>query len=125
MLAGVNPESFGVLLQKFWNDLLMPSLMRRASPFVSRKTARIPQVAVLVDTSRSYGRDIVRGIRRYVAEHGPWSLYLEPRDLHSRFPDWLKNWSGDGILARTIDETLLRHLKATKCPVVELRTTVL
>lgn len=85
----------------------------------------IPQVAVLVDTSRSYGRDIVRGIRRYVAEHGPWSLYLEPRDLHSRFPDWLKNWSGDGILARTIDETLLRHLKATKCPVVELRTTVL
>jgi LacI family transcriptional regulator len=34
----------------------------------------IPQVAVLVDTSRSYGRDIVRGIRRYVAEQGPWSL---------------------------------------------------
>ena len=50
----------------------------------------IPQVAVLVDTSRSYGRDIVRGIRRYAAEHGPWSLYLEPRDLRSSFPDWLQ-----------------------------------
>jgi LacI family transcriptional regulator len=35
---------------------------------------RLPSVAILVDTSRSYGRDIVRGIRRYVAEHGPWSL---------------------------------------------------
>jgi LacI family transcriptional regulator len=86
---------------------------------------RIPQVAVLVDTSRSYGRDIVRGVRRYVAEHGPWSLYLEPRDLRSSFPDWLRNWSGDGILSRTVDETLLRHLKAAKLPVIELRTSVL
>jgi LacI family transcriptional regulator len=88
-------------------------------------SARIPQVAVLVDTSRSYGRDIVRGIRRYVAEHGPWSLYLEPRDLHSRFPDWLKDWPGDGILSRTVDAAMLRQLKATKLPVIELRTTVL
>jgi LacI family transcriptional regulator len=89
------------------------------------KPARIPQVAVLVDTSRSYGRDIVRGIRRYVAEHGPWSLYLEPRDLRSRFPDWLKDWPGDGILSRTVDAAMLRQLKATKLPVIELRTTVL
>lgn len=96
--------------------------MPQAPPLTS---SRIPQVAVLVDTSRSYGRDIVRGIRRYVAEHGPWSLYLEPRDLRSSFPEWLKNWRGDGILARSVDETLVRHLKATKLPVIELRTTVL
>ncbi|MCB1279713.1 DNA-binding transcriptional regulator [Prosthecobacter sp.] len=89
------------------------------------RPGRIPQVAVLVDTSRSYGRDIVRGIRRYVAENGPWSLYLEPRDLRSRFPDWLKDWPGDGILSRTVDDVMLRQLKATKLPVVELRTTVL
>jgi len=87
--------------------------------------SHIPQVAILVDTSRSYGRDIVRGIRRYVAENGPWSLYLEPRDLHSTFPDWLKKWRGDGILSRTVDETMLRQLKATQLPVVELRTSVL
>ena len=85
----------------------------------------IPQIAVLVDTSRSYGRDIVRGIRRYVAEHGPWSLYLESRDLSSSFPDWLEKWPGDGILARTVDEHLLRKLKATKLPVIELRSTML
>lgn len=85
----------------------------------------ITQVAVLVDTSRSYGRYIVRGIRRYVAEHGPWSLYLEPRDLHSRFPDWLEKWPGDGIIARTVDAQLLSKLKATKLPVIELRSTML
>jgi LacI family transcriptional regulator len=92
-----------------------------------RKPARrplpaIPQVAVLVDTSRSYGRDIVRGIRRYVAEHGPWSLYLEPRDLRSGFPAWLHDWPGDGILSRTADAQVLKDLKATGLPVVELRS---
>ncbi len=85
----------------------------------------IPQVAVLVDTSRSYGRDIVRGIRRYVAEQGPWSLYLEPRDLRSSFPTWLQDWPGHGILARTVDTDSLRHLTETGLPVIELRTTVL
>lgn len=81
----------------------------------------ILQVALLVDTSRSYGRDIVRGVRRYVAEHGPWSLYLEPRDLMSRFPEWLENWPGHGILARTGEPEMLTRLKAMGLPVVELR----
>src|ERR1700722_9490801 len=104
-----------------WAHEAPPTSRRRSR----RHMSGIPQVAVLVDTSRSYGRDIVRGIRRYVAEHGPWSLYLEPRDLRSSFPDWLQRWPGDGILARTADPRLLRQLKAAKVPVIELRTTVL
>jgi LacI family transcriptional regulator len=82
---------------------------------------RIPQIAVLADTSRSYGRDIVRGVRRYIAEHEPWSLYLEPRDLMSSFPAWLEKWPGDGILARTGNREMLTRLKALGLPVVELR----
>ncbi|MCB1279061.1 DNA-binding transcriptional regulator, partial [Prosthecobacter sp.] len=57
--------------------------------------------------------------------HDAWSLYLEPRDLRSSFPEWLKNWSGDGILSRTLDDKMLRQLKATRLPVVEMRTSVL
>jgi LacI family transcriptional regulator len=87
--------------------------------------APIPQIAVLSDTSRSYGRDIVAGVRRYVTEHAPWSLFLEPRDLLSNFPPWLEKWSGDGILARSGSAEMLRRLKATGLPVVELRTTSL
>lgn len=87
----------------------------------SAKPQPILQVAVLVDTSRSYGQDIVAGVRRYVAEHGPWSLYLEPRDLLSSFPEWLEQWPGDGILARTGNPQMLERLKATRLPVVELR----
>ncbi|MBB5036111.1 AraC family transcriptional regulator [Prosthecobacter dejongeii] len=83
--------------------------------------AHIPQIAMLVDTSRTYGQDIVAGVRRYVAEHGPWSLYLEPRDLLSSYPAWLEEWPGDGILARTGDAAMLQRLKATGLPVMELR----
>jgi LacI family transcriptional regulator len=66
-----------------------------------------------VDTSRTYGQDIVAGVRRYVAEHGPWSIYLEPRDLLSSYPAWLEDWPGDGILARTGNAEMLQRLKAT------------
>src|ERR1700754_1144012 len=83
----------------------------------------IPQIAILADTSRSYGRDIVRGVRQYVTEHEPWSLFLEPRDLLSSFPPWLERWKGDGILARSSSTAMLRRLEATGLPVGELRTT--
>jgi len=84
----------------------------------------IPQVAILVDTSRSYGRDIVQGIRNYIAKHDSWSLFLEPRDLMSTFPTWLENWSGDGILARSGSMEMVRRLEATELPVVEMRTSL-
>ena len=55
-------------------------------------------VALLIETSRSHGRAMIRGVRRYVAEHEPWSLYLELRALDSPPPAWLRRWQGDGIL---------------------------
>jgi len=29
-------------------------------------------VALLVETSRTFGRDILTGVNRYIAEHGHW-----------------------------------------------------
>jgi hypothetical protein len=43
-------------------------------------------VALLIETSRSYGRGLLRGVRRYAAEYGPWSMYIEQRALDSRVP---------------------------------------
>ena len=62
---------------------------------------RPKHVALLVETSRSYGRDLLRGVNRFMAEHGQWSLYLELRALDSRVPRWLASWRGDGIIARS------------------------
>lgn len=84
--------------------------------------ARLPRVALLIETSRSYGRGVLAGVRRYLNEHGPWSAYLETRALESQAPPWLRGWKGDGILARTGSAALARQLRATSVPVVELRS---
>ena len=62
--------------------------------------SRLPHVALLIESSREYGRGLLRGVARYHQEHGPWSIYFEPHGLNERPPLWLKNWHGDGILAR-------------------------
>lgn len=82
----------------------------------------IPHVALLIETTRSYTRSMIRGVRRYVAENGPWSIYLELRALDSPEPAWLRGWRGDGILARTGSPELAEALQVVGVPVVELRS---
>jgi len=59
-----------------------------------------PRVALLIESSRTYGRGVLRGIARYTHVNGPWSIFSQERELHSGIPDWLKKWKGDGIIAR-------------------------
>lgn len=84
--------------------------------------ARLPRVALLIETSRSYGRGVLQGVRRWLSEHGPWSVYLETRALESEAPPWLKGWTGDGILVRTGGAALARAVRSARVPAVELRS---
>lgn len=81
---------------------------------------RSPQVMLLIDTSSAYGRELIEGIGRYAAEHGPWSIYHEDRGLLAPLPRSLKGWRGDGIMARSVRKADLKKLLATGLPVVEL-----
>ena len=81
----------------------------------------IPHVALVIETSREYGRGILRGIARYQQEFGPWSVYLKTHGLNEPPPKWLKNWNGDGILARINDGRMAKAVLATGLPVVDLR----
>jgi LacI family transcriptional regulator len=82
-------------------------------------------VALLIETSRTYGRDILRGVNRYIAEHEHWSLFLELRALDSQVPRWLASWRGDGIIARTGSAAMAEAIAATGLPGVELRASKL
>jgi LacI family transcriptional regulator len=84
---------------------------------------RAPRVALLIETTRSYTRELLAGVRSYVAAHGPWSTYLELRALDSSPPTWLKDWDGDGILTRTFSAETSKLVAATGLPAVELRST--
>jgi LacI family transcriptional regulator len=80
-----------------------------------------PRVCLLVETSREYGRGILRGVIRYQQKHGPWSVYFKPQGLDTPPPRWLSSWEGDGILARINDRRMARVVGAAGVPVVDLR----
>lgn len=80
------------------------------------------RVALLIETSRSYGRALLRGVKQYSTEHGPWSLFVEVRDLESKPPPWLASWDGDGILTRTGSDAIARAVHRSSVPAVELRS---
>jgi LacI family transcriptional regulator, galactose operon repressor len=81
---------------------------------------QLPRVALLIESSRNYGRGILRGIARYAHLRGPWSCFAEERELHSGIPDWLKRWKGNGIIARIEDRRMVRTLLALHHPVVDV-----
>jgi LacI family transcriptional regulator len=85
-----------------------------------RPVRRRPRVALIVETSLGSGRDILHGIARYVREYGPWSVYHEPRALEEDAPRWLRNWRGDGIIARIQNRRIADAVTGTGLPVVDV-----
>lgn len=83
----------------------------------------IPRVALLVETTSTYTRELLSGIRQYIAEKGPWSTFIELRALESSVPPWLSSWDGDGIICRTYTAEMAKAVEKTGLPAVELRTT--
>ena len=79
-------------------------------------------VALLIESSRGFGRGLLAGIADYLEQHGPWSIYFQPHGLEAQPPRWLKSWQGDGILARIADRRTADIVRAAKVPVVDLRS---
>lgn len=82
--------------------------------------AKIPRVALIVEMSGIYGRQILQGIARYVRSHRPWSIFLEQRELRAEPPPWLLRRPWDGIICRSTDKALAKRLLKSEIPVVDL-----
>ncbi len=79
-----------------------------------------PHVALIIETSSIYGRNILRGIVRYMRTHDEWSIFLEQRDIISKPPTWIFDWKGDGIISRTTTPELAECAKKSRIPFIEL-----
>jgi LacI family transcriptional regulator len=79
------------------------------------------RVALLLESSRAYGRGLLHGIAEYVRLHGPWSIYHEERGLGDPPPAWLQGWDGDGVIARIEDRRIARAICDLGLPTVDLR----
>lgn len=80
-----------------------------------------PRVVLNIETSKAYGREILLGISRYLALHGPWTAFSTERGQDDEDPPWLARWSGDGIITRSLDFDLCRKAHARGIPVVSMR----
>jgi len=78
-----------------------------------------PKVALLIETSRGYGRGLLRGIMKYSRLYGPWQFYLTPGDFEQIVPR-MKDWKGDGIIARVFNKKTANLLLKAGIPIVAL-----
>ncbi|MGK0200509.1 MAG: LacI family transcriptional regulator, partial [Yoonia sp.] len=78
------------------------------------------RVALMVETSRAYGRGVLQGISKYLQDNSHWSVRLQDRGLNDPLPEWLRRWSLDGIIARIETQQLADSLHALAVPVVNL-----
>lgn len=78
-----------------------------------------PRVALLIETARGYGRQLLRGIVRYSRLHGPWSFYVTPGDFEQAVPQ-MRQWGGTGIIARVQTPKVAQAILAARLPTIAL-----
>lgn len=77
-------------------------------------------VALLIETSNSYARGVLEGIKEFVRHHDRWSIFLPEQERGGKPPRWLGQWRGDGIIARIETDEIAAALRKTKLPVVDV-----
>lgn len=77
------------------------------------------RVAVLVDTSTSWGRGVLEGIHSFCRENQSWEIFVEPRGQleRLRLP---RGWRGDGVIARVSNSQMAEELRSSRLPVVNV-----
>jgi LacI family transcriptional regulator len=81
---------------------------------------RPPQVAVIVETSTSFGRQLLSGIAQYLRETRPWSVHITDRSVNDATPPWIESWKGDGIITRIASPEIRDAIRDKRIPVVDL-----
>lgn len=79
----------------------------------------IPKVALLVETSRGFGRELLCGISRYSQLHGPWNFFLRAGDYEQMLPQ-MHQWGGTGIIARIANDRVAHAILDVNLPTIAL-----
>jgi len=84
-----------------------------------RHPSAVPRVAILVDTSTTWGRNILAGVISYTRAHGRWQIFVEARGIEERL-QLPTGWRGDGVIARVASQEMAAELQMRKMPVVNV-----
>lgn len=78
------------------------------------------KVALLIETSNGYTRELLQGVRAWEREHEAWAIRLSEQGRGTAVPSWLRDWEGDGVIARLENPQVARALRTTGLPVVDV-----
>lgn len=79
------------------------------------------RVALLIESSRAYGRGCLLGAAAYVRSHARWSVLHIERGLTDDLPDVLRDWNSDGIITRIENKRIAKAVEDLRIPAVDLR----
>lgn len=78
------------------------------------------RVALLIETSHEFGREVLRGIRDYEkALENHWAFYLQPDGMQQEVPK-IGSWQCTGVIARLFSGAASRLLLTSGLPLVLL-----
>ncbi|MDO5552950.1 MAG: substrate-binding domain-containing protein [Planctomycetia bacterium] len=78
------------------------------------------KVLLFVETSRCYGRNIIYGVSRRVAENRNWTLYFQDRGVWEEVPESIEKCDCDGIISRCSSPAIYNRLRSLNVPLIEL-----
>ncbi|MEN6306435.1 MAG: XylR family transcriptional regulator [Anaerohalosphaeraceae bacterium] len=67
--------------------------------------SKMKKIALLIETSTTYGRELIRGIIQYANISCPWIFYKDPSGLSEKLPS-IDKWGLDGIIMRDTPQNL-------------------
>lgn len=77
-------------------------------------------VALLVETSNAFAREVLHGIRDWMDAHDTWAVHLSEQGRGNEPPGWLRHWHGDGIIARIETREIAAAVRRRGVPVVNV-----
>jgi LacI family transcriptional regulator len=81
--------------------------------------ADLPRVALIIETSGTYGRQILRGITQYIKSHRPWSVFFAWQHAHAATP-WFRRVPWNGAICRSTDRRWIPTLRRRGIPAIFL-----
>ena len=85
------------------NEAMVSRPSRRASP-APPAAAPPREVALVIETSKAYGRGVLKGISTWLHQRRDWMIAIDERGLDDPAPDWLARWPGQGVITRLGEE---------------------
>ncbi|MEL7499425.1 MAG: DNA-binding transcriptional regulator [Planctomycetota bacterium] len=79
------------------------------------------KIALIIESSRGYGRDLLLGISNFAQSHDNWEIVYQERTLSQGIPTWIDDIELDGLIVRPDSKKLYQYVSSLGLPWVDLR----